>query len=115
MSERIDKLNSLVQQEVAAIILREVEFPTDCLVTVTRASVADDAESAKVWVSVLPAESGKTVMKILEHRIADIQDILNKRLVMKFVPRLKFELDTQNIKAEHVTKILDELAAEGDE
>ena len=46
MSERIAKLNSLVQQEVATILSRDVEFPRSFFVTVSRAEVSDDAENA---------------------------------------------------------------------
>src|SRR5690349_12058398 len=92
-SHRIEKLNSLVQHEVAELLLRHVEFPLGTLVTVSRVSVADDAESAKVWLSVLPASQGERVMKAVHGQIREIQTLLNKKLVMKFVPKLTFALD----------------------
>ena len=111
MSERIAKLNSLVQQEVAAILLREVEFPSGMFVTVTRAEVAADAESAKVWISVLPATDEEAALKIVNGRIADIQSILNKKLVMKFVPKLTFRLDEAEERVAYITKVLDSMSS----
>lgn len=111
-SHRIDQLNSLVLQEVAAIISREIEWPSGMFVTMTRVSVADDAESAKVWVSVLPALHQQDALNILNARIADIQSVLNKKLVMKFVPKLTFVIDESGEKAAAITKVLDIVAAD---
>lgn len=108
-SKRVRQLNSLVQREVASIIRRELEFPRGVLVTVTKAKVADDAESAKIWVSVLPANKGEKVFTIIEKNIRDIQHLLNKKLVMKFVPKLIFRLDDANDKADHIIHVLDSL------
>lgn len=112
MTHRIEQLNSLVQQEVAAIISREVEFPSGMFVTISKVAVADDAESAKVWISVLPALHQNDALKLLNSRIGDIQSVLNKKLVMKFVPKLTFLIDESGEKAATITKVLDMVAAD---
>jgi ribosome-binding factor A len=109
MSERIAKLNSLVQQEVANILAKEIEFPSSYFVTVSRTEVADDAESAKIWISVMPATHQQAVLDIVTKQIKDIQSILNKRLVMKFVPKLTFLIDESNERADRITKVLDHI------
>lgn len=112
MSDRIAKLNSLVQQEVATILSRDVEFPRSFFVTVSRAEVADDAESAKIWISVMPATHEEAALKIIKGRIGDIQEILNKRLVMKFVPKLTFYVDSSTERAAQITSILDSMTSD---
>ena len=112
MTHRIEQLNSLVQQEVAAIVSREIEFPSGMFVTISNVSVADDAESAKVWISVLPALHQQDALELLNAHIADIQSILNKKLVMKFVPKLTFLIDESGEKAATITKVLDLVAAD---
>lgn len=111
MSERIAKLNSLVQQEIATILSRDVDFPRSFFVTVSRAEVADDAESAKVWISVMPATHEEAALKIIKAKIVDIQDILNKRLVMKFVPKLTFHVDSSTERAAQIMQILDSMTS----
>lgn len=111
-SHRIDQLNSLVLQEVAAIISREIEFPSGMFVTVSNVKVADDAESAKVWISVLPALHQADALELLNSRISDIQSVLNKKLVMKFVPKLTFLIDESGEKAATITKVLDIVASD---
>lgn len=106
-SRRIEQLNSLVQQEIAGLLLREIELPDGVFVTVSRTEVAADAESAKVWLSVFPSEQGEAVLGIINHRIAHLQAILNKRLVMKFVPKLTFHLDHAEEKVASLNALLD--------
>lgn len=112
VSRRIEQLNALIQKEVATILSREMEFPSGMFVTVTNVSVADDAESAKVWISVLPALHQEDALRRINDRIADLQTILNKKLVMKFVPKLTFLIDESGEKAAAITKVLDLVAAD---
>jgi len=107
MSQRIAQLNVLIQQEVALAIDRELEWPEGVLVTVSRASVADDAESAKVWISVWPFEQGQAMLQLIERQVSTIQEVLNKKLVMKFVPKVRFALDDSEEKAHAIHDLLD--------
>ena len=110
MSQRIDQLNALVQREVAMLVERDIERPEGVLVTITRVSVADDAESAKVWISVWPFEQGEMILASIERNIISLQDQLNKKLVMKFVPKLRFSLDAAEEKAKAIHELLDRVA-----
>lgn len=110
MSQRVEQLNSLVQQEVSALLIREVEFPLGVFVTVSKVSVSDDAESARVWISVFPTEQAEPSLALIQKRIVHIQHLLNKRLVMKFVPKLIFALDFTEEKVASLNALLDAVA-----
>lgn len=112
VSIRIQQLNSLVQHEVAELLVRHMEWPVGTLVTVTKVSVAEDAESARVWLSVLPAKQEEAVLQMVISRIRDIQSLLNKKLVMKFVPKLTFVIDRSEEKADSIEKVLDQIEHE---
>lgn len=114
MSQRIERLNSLIRREVAGLLSREIEFPPGVFVTVTKADVSDDAENASVWVSVLPDERSDEMLASIQHRIGDIQTALNRRLVMKFVPKLTFRLDHAEARAERINRVLDRLDGDAD-
>ncbi|MEA2098340.1 MAG: 30S ribosome-binding factor RbfA [Patescibacteria group bacterium] len=105
MSLRIEKVNELIKQEVGKIILSEVNFSTDIMVTVMKAEVSKDFRYADVFISVLPFEKKEEVEEILKENIYFIQKILNKKLFMKPLPRIKFKIDDTG---EYVGKI-DEL------
>ena len=74
--------------------------------------VADDATSAKVWISVWPAAKQESALRLITERIVDIQSQLNKKLVMKFVPKLTFLIDESGERAAQITKVLDAVAAD---
>lgn len=110
VSRRVEQLNSLVQQEVSQLLKREIEFAHGVFVTVSRVSVADDAESAKIWVSVFPTEQSDSALETINRNIGQIQQLLNKRLVMKFVPKLTFALDHAEEKVASLNALLDAVA-----
>ena len=102
MSLRIEKVNELIKQEVGKIILSEINFSTDIMVTVMKAEVSKDLRYADVFISVLPFEKKEEAEEILKENIYFIQKILNKKLFMKPLPRIKFKIDDTG---EYVGKI----------
>ena len=110
MSEkRLNQVNQLIQREIADIILKEIEFPLGCLVTVTRVKTSVDIAFARVCLSVLPVSFADPALKILEKNIYHLQQVLNKRLVMRCVPKIMFRLDTVEQEVESVNKLLDKI------
>ena len=99
MSKRIERANSVIQEELGKIIQREVEFPTGCLVTITRVECSVDLSDARVYVSVLPNESLKRVIEILSKLIYVLQKMLNRKLRMRPIPKIRFVAEKQTIEA----------------
>lgn len=93
MSLRIEKVNELIKQEVGKTILSEINFSTDIMVTVMKAEVSKDLRYADVFISVLPFEKKEEAKEALKENIYFIQRILNKKLFMKPLPRIKFKID----------------------
>ncbi|MFA5069773.1 MAG: 30S ribosome-binding factor RbfA [Patescibacteria group bacterium] len=114
MSEkRLNQVNQLIQREIADIILKEIDFPPGCLVTVTRVKTSVDIAFARVCLSVLPVSFAGRVLKILEKNIYHLQQVLNKRLVMRTVPKIMFRLDLAEQEVERVNKLLDKIKNQG--
>ena len=112
MGQRILKVNQLIKKELSQIILKEVEFPKDVLVTLTRAETLPNLSDCKVWVSVMPEDRFKEVFKILNRSIYFIQQKLNKRLKMKRVPKIIFVRETKTVEAGKIEAILEKLKKE---
>ena len=102
MTQRILKVNKLIKQEVGKIILSEINFPADVMVTVIKAETSKDLRYADVFISVLPFEKKEEVEEILKENIYFMQKILNKKLFMKPLPRIRFVIDESG---EYVGKI----------
>lgn len=107
--DRLDRVNQLVRNELAAILERELEVPPGTLVTVTRVVVSPDTEHARVFVSVLPYERRSEVESMLVSRIGEFQRLLNRKLVMEYVPRIRFLLDSSEQQASRIDDLLDSL------
>lgn len=109
MTERIRKLNDLLRDQVGKILLRELDFDDDILVTVTHATVSPTLEHATIWISVLPEGKTKETLARIKKEIFHLQQILNKVLVMRPVPKIRFEIDRTEEHAEKIEKLLQKI------
>lgn len=110
---RLEKLNILVKDELAAILARESEFRNEAMVTITRAEVSPDLLHAAIHVSILDPEP-KRALENLQKNVYNIQQMLNKRLRMRPVPKIRFLLDVEEMKREKIEKSLAELKHRGE-
>jgi len=92
MSFRKEILNSLLRKEVSKIMMKEMDFGKT-LVTVTQAKVSNDLSKAKILITVFPESEEKNALFELQKNIYHLQKILNKKLKMKKVPKISFEID----------------------
>lgn len=109
MSKRIQRVNQLIKKELGQLILREVEFPKDVLVTITRVETAADLNRSRVFISCLPANQITQVLSILNHQIYNLQYMLNRRLKMKFIPRIEFVEEEKTKEAGEIEELLEGL------
>ncbi len=102
---RIERINQLVREEVTKIIDRELEFPEGALVTITRVAVSIDALHANVYFSALGVPA-KDALAELEKNIYHIQQMVNRRLRMRPVPKIRFAPDVEEENRERVERSL---------
>ena len=109
ISKRIQRVNQLIKKELSQLLLREVEFPKDILVTITRVESSPNLIQARVYISVMPEEKTSRVFQVLNRQIYDIQQILNKRLKMRPIPRIKFVEEKETAEAGRIEELLEEI------
>lgn len=119
MSKRIPKVNTLIKRELSQLLLKEIEFPQNVLVTITRVETSPNLIESKVWVSVMftphqnfgvgPEEKIERILQILNKNIYFLQQKLNKRLKMRPLPRIKFLKEKKTKEAGQVEEILERL------
>ena len=107
MSNRISRVNHLIQQELSQIILRELDFSSDILITLTRVETSSNLFQTKVYISVLPEDEIKRVFQVLNQQIYGLQQKLNRRLKMRPVPRIKFIEEKKTVEASRIEEILE--------
>lgn len=110
MSQRTDRVDELLRQEIGAILAREVADPRIGFATVTDVETTRDLSHAKVWVSVIgdPTERRET-LAALDRAMGFVRRELGVRLRLRRIPELHVELDGSMERGTRVLKILDEL------
>lgn len=106
MTQRINKVNELVKRELGAILMHEIEMPENSLITISRVRTSKDLSEAKVFISVFPIEHAQKIVRLTFRKIGHLQKLLNQRLVMKHVPKIKFLLDTTEEQASQIDEAL---------
>ena len=109
MSERIRKVNELIKRELSQIILREIDFPKKVLTTITRVEASPNLIQAKVYISALPEDQLTNVFRILRQRIYSIQQLLNKRLKMRPMPKIEIMEEKETKQAARIEEILEKI------
>lgn len=92
MNDRILKINKLLKQEVGKIIFEEIDIEKEILLTVIKVDTPNDLRYSKIFISVFPSVKTEEVFEKLNKNIWGIQQILNKKLKMRKIPRIEFEV-----------------------
>jgi len=108
-SRRQEQVNSLIQKELGAILLAELELPLGSLLTISRVEVSSSLEHADIFVTVLPDGQTERVLALVQKNVYHLQKLLDKKLVLKFVPKIRFQLDEGLQAANEVNEILNSL------
>ena len=105
--DRIDRISAEVARELDRILRDEVHDPRlGGTWSILRAEVTRDLRYCKVRVSVLEPEKRKDVMAALKSAAGFIRRELGKRVELRYVPELLFEMDTNIEYAAHISEVL---------
>lgn len=108
MSNRIEKVNSLLEHELGNIILKDFDF-TGLLVTLTHVEATGNLIEAKAYISVMPEDKSDHVLSVLSKAVYSVQKEINKRLNMRPIPKIIFVKDEQVAEASKIEKLLSTL------
>ena len=108
MSRRTERLASTIQQELAQIIMRELNDPRlTGMPSITRVKVAEDLSMADVYVTSMGTAGQQTAaLNALKHSAGMMRAKLTKSLSLRQAPFLKFHLDEQLKKEMEVLELL---------
>ena len=109
MTDRLDRVNVVIKEEISQILLRELDLPEGILVTVVNVDTSRTLEHSKVWISVFPEAKSEEILEQINKQVYDIQQILNKRLHMKPTPKVIFKLDHTGASIDEVDEIIKKL------
>ena len=112
MSNRIEKVNSLLEHEIGKILLRDFAFNPEILVTLTRVDTSANMIEAKVYISVFPEEKSAGILNALQKSVYDVQYKINRTLRQRPIPKIKFVKETAISKAGRIEELLSKVKDE---
>lgn len=109
MAHRIAKLNSVLQKEIAHYIARSVETK-GVLVTLTYVALHNDLRFAEVGFVCVPDTPSKNKMTTqLNSHSFQIQKIVASRYNLKYIPKIKFIYDENDIHIQRIDEIMGQI------
>lgn len=108
----MQKVNSLIREEIADIFNRELDLKPGVFLTVLKVDTTSDLRYTNIFVSVFPEKEGNYALVALKNEKSNVQRILNKKLHMKVVPRVVFKLDKTEAEADIIEGLLRQIENE---
>ena len=101
MSRRTERVASTIQQELAQIIMRELNDPRlTGMPSITRVKVSPDLSIADVYMTIMGTPGQQTAaLNALKHSAGLMRLKLTKQMTLRVAPYLKFHID-ENLKKE---------------
>ena len=112
MTQRTDRIDELLRQEIGQALEREVTDPGIGFVTVTKVETVPDLSRARVWVSVIGSdEQRKDSLAALRRAMPFVRHGLGSKISLRRIPELDVRLDDSIERGTRILKIIDELEA----
>lgn len=111
-NRRIQKVNSLLREAIADVILKDVKHPkiSNRWITITRVSLSKDLQSARVYVSVMPHKNTLTeTLAALKSSSGYIAFKASKKVILKYFPELHFYVEDIFSPQDHIENLLWEI------
>lgn len=109
MSNRTLRVNELVQRELSDILRKRYQSES-VAITITEVRVSPDLRDARVFISVVGNEEvAEAKLRWLRGKAVDIREELSRRIVLKYLPKFEYLLDTSAVRGARILQVLDEI------
>lgn len=93
MSHRLDKVASLLKEELSLIFLHRIQNSDVGLVTVTNVKVSPDLQHTKIYLSVYDKTKRDEVLEKVNNLKKMIRSELASKVQLRYIPELHFFID----------------------
>jgi len=108
-SHRLLRVGENIRHALADILTRDLvqdEALSGVSVSVTEARISPDLRNASIFVMPLGGDAEGKVLKALNQHAGFLRGEMSKRVHMKYMPKLKFLLDSSFDEASHINSLL---------
>ena len=116
MAHRIERVNSLIRQEISELLQRQVKDPRlGNFIAVTEVITSADLKHARIFVSSMEQDVGKNeILKALSSASGFFRSKLAKSLRMRYTPELSFHWDDSIQRGDHLLQLINQISLETD-
>lgn len=111
-STRQKQISSLIQRELAQVLLRHNEQPVFKMITLVGVEVSPDLAIAKVFFSVLDETKVDAALKALHNATGLLRHALAQNLNLRITPRLTFIYDESIVRGRELSALIDKAIAQ---
>ncbi len=114
MAHRIERVNSLIRQEISELLQRQVKDPRlSSFIAITEVSTSPDMKYAKIFVSRVGSEGERQeTLNALASASGFLRSELFKRLKLQHTPELSFQWDDSIERGAHLLQLIDEVTTD---
>ena len=114
MAYRIERVNSLIRQEISELLQRQVKDPRlGNFIAVTEVSTSPDLKYARIFVTSLGSDEKKQeTLSTLASASGFLRNELFKRLRLRHIPELSFQWDDSIEQGDHLLQLIDEVTTD---
>ena len=107
-SNRLQKVNRLIQKELGELLLIEAKKIPGVLISVTNVRVSPDLSVAHAYLSVFPTDKSNELVNNINENVKTVRYDLGKRLKnqLRVIPDLTFHVDDSLDYVENIDRLL---------
>jgi ribosome-binding factor A len=112
MSQRTNRIDELLREEISQALERELADPRIGFVTITDVETSPDLSRARVWVSVIgDEERRKEALAALRRAMPYVRRSLGSKIRLRRIPEFEVRLDDTAERGTRVLRLIQELEA----
>lgn len=107
-TDRVNRLNSLIHEQLGQILLHEMQFAPGVIVSIIDVDTAPDLSQSKIHTSIYaetPAAREYTFIQ-LRQSVKHLRYLLANTIEVRKIPKLYFELDESIAASERIYSLL---------
>lgn len=109
MSNRTVRVNELLQREISDILRKRYQNEA-VTVTISEVRVSPDLRDARVFVSIVGSdELVQEKLRWLRNQSVAIREELSRRIVLKYLPKLQYVIDSAAVRGSRILQMLDQI------
>ena len=110
MAYRVQRVEKIIERELASIIFSEVHNELIKFVSITKVALNKDMSVAMVWYTVLGNDGEiEATKKALEQAKGFLRSELAHRLDLRKTPELRFKYDESLADGNHISEVIENL------